>query len=302
MLDLLRAIRRIISRYIVNQRSIVADASPGDSTISVESVHRFNVGDQLAIYMRPEENAATEAEIKYITEIPDVNTLVLDSELTGSYAANDSAIEKTVAGTFLRGIYLGNPPILPAYPAITIHMMDKDNSPLTLDSTTEDFSVAITIWINSEDYDLQYQLMLYYASQIENSLFRSLYPLVEPYSVAYLADPVEPDDTLIHVAEGSPPLYPPCDAFLESPECVKLIRLAEDLGNGVYRLAFVQGKPFAAGDSVIRPHRAFYMTMPSGIKVADIQSADGPLTGARLIYVAKEERRRLRGYYDPMLV
>ena len=171
MLSLLESVKTIIERYIVGKTPITANIEAGDTTIKVASVRRFNIGDTIAIYNKPAADSASLADIRTIADKPDCFTLIVDSPLTQDYPETTSGIEKCHFGTFLDGIYLGNPATLPAYPSIAIELDEKENEGLTLESTSETATILIWVFADAADYENQYRLMVHYAQQIENALW-----------------------------------------------------------------------------------------------------------------------------------
>lgn len=304
MLALLTAIKTIIERYIVGKVSLLTNAVKGDTVIEVASARRFNIGDLIAVYSKPAVDQSSLADIRTIVQVPDWQIIVIDKPLSQSFPKATSGIEKTWNRQFIDGVYIGNPPVLPAYPAITVEMIAKENEPLTLESTTEDYTIAITVFSDASDFQGQYGLMLKLAQEIENSLFRSLYPLVEPFDSAPLAEPVDVADRTIRLAEtinAEFPLQPNQDIFIESTDRLSHLRVCKNVGSLLYELTSIAYGPFNVGDLVIRPRRHFYMTFPERIDFADIDSKDGPLKAARLTYIAREERNRFRGgFRDPL--
>lgn len=301
MQNTLRAIKKTIERYVVGKQALTSDVSAGDIIIQVASSRRYKAGDQIAIYKKPAQNEASLADIRTITEIPSTEAIIVDEPLSQDYPAETSGVEKSHYGAFMDGIYIGDPAVLPGFPAITIDLRTKTNKTLTLESTSEEYDLAITVYSDATDYESQYLLMIHYAQEIENSLWRSLYPLVEPYDSAPLSEDVVPSDTMIRLTQAM--TIPPCrdsSVFLEGSDRVSMLRVRADLGNLVYELATPVGSYFSAGDTVIRPTRYFYMTFPKQLQIGTINASQGPLKAAVLNYHMREERRRFAGFHDPM--
>ncbi len=300
MINLLEAIKTTIERFIVGRIAITTNLLTGDTQITVTSTRRFKLNDRLAILNKPQPDQPTTAEIKQITCIPDNRTIIIDEPLSRDYPLITSAIEKTHYGSFLDGIYLGNPQSLPNYPAITIELESKQNEPLTLENTTETYNVLITVYSLASDFESQYKTMLHYASEIEHSLFRTMHPLVQPYRALTLAENVEPTDSLIRITEDC---HLPRNTilFLESVDNTRQVRVKDNLGNNIVQLTEPTGNSFAVNDSVIQPGRWFYVTYCEQINVGTINSTDGVLKMAQLRYICKEERRRF-GKNDPLYV
>lgn len=296
MLNLLEAIKKVIERYVVGKTPILESINVGETAIKVASVRRFNLGDTIAIYNKPSTSDASIADIRTIVDKPDCFTLIVDSPLTQDYPESTSGIEKCHYGTFLNGIYVGNPNTLPGYPAIAIEADYKENSGLTLESTSEESTIFIWVFADATDYESQYKLMLHYAQQIETALWRTLYPLAEPYFSSALRYDASEGDLTISLTEP----IGMANVFLEGIDHRGYYRINRDMGGDVYELTTPIRSPYCAGDAVISPRRHFYETKPESIDYGTINSESGPLKAALLTYVVKEEKRRYGGYSDPL--
>ncbi len=297
MLQLQEAIKKIIERYIVNIVPF-AEAIPARSTIiPILSSGRFNNCDQVIIYNQ--EVFGATGEIRTISCIPDRNTIELDIALIDAYPVGTSFVQKLVGGQYVQGIYLGEPAKISHYPAITINATDKDNEWFTLSSTSETFQIDISIIVEAADYEASYRLMHTYAKQIETALFRSLYPLAEPFDTAILAQPVGPTDTVIRVTDFQDLVnHLTGYVFLESWDNLRSNRIKQILDAGVFELAMPIGGNFAAGDKVIQPGRHFYNAFPRGIKFGTINQESVVLKAAVISYMAQEEVKRPTVFRD----
>ncbi len=299
MLQLQEAIKKIIERYIVNIVPFSEAISARSTTVPVMSAGRFRKCDQVAIYNQTVHDATGEGEIRTISCIPDGNTIELDIALVDAYPAGTSFIQKMVGGKFVQGIYLGEPAKISHYPAITINATEKSNEWFTLSSTSETFQVDISIFTEAADYEESYRLMHVYAKHIEAALFRSLYPLVEPFDTATLAQAVGPTDTIIQVTDFQDLVnHLTGYVFLESWNNLRSNRIRQILGSGVFELSMPIGGDFAAGDTVIQPGRHFYNAFPRGIKFGTINQESTVFKAAVISYMAQEEVKRFQPYQD----
>ncbi|KKM19050.1 hypothetical protein LCGC14_1659600, partial [marine sediment metagenome] len=66
--------RKIIARYIVNERDVTADLVIGDTSISVSTTRRFSAGDRIVII----DLATNLAEVADINLVADRRTLDLE--------------------------------------------------------------------------------------------------------------------------------------------------------------------------------------------------------------------------------
>jgi len=67
----------------------------------------------------------------------------------------------------------------------------------------------------------------------------------------------------------------------------------------VYELILPVGANFSAGDSVIRPHRHIYNTLPHSTKYGTVNK-ETMLKAAVISYRAQEEVRRFTPFLDPL--
>lgn len=304
MFEILRAIKNIIERYIVNKTPLRSSVSSGSSSISVQSTRRFCTGDVIVIYHKESDDAQTEGEVHTVTEVPDRYTLTIDTPLVSNYTVTNSFVEKMIGfsdgtETFLDAVYIGDPEVIPRYPAITVNARTRSEDWLTLESTKRDFDIDITVYVLAADYESQYELMCLYAQSIENALFRSLYPLVEPYDYTILTQDVLPSDTIIQVEDVA---FAECGGgfiFLESYDFLKSNQIYENLGGGTIRLSLPAGASFSAGDKLIRPKRHIYNSIPASTSYGNSFKST-MLKSAVISYKCSEEVLRHQPYIDPL--
>ncbi len=300
MIQLQEALKKIIERYIVNIVPFSEAISAGSTTIPIMSSRRFKNCDQVVIYNQAVLDATGEGEIREITCIPDQNSVQINIPLIDAYTAGTSYIQKLVGGQFIQGIYLGDPAKISHYPGITINATEKSNEWFTLESTSETFNIDITIYVKEADYEKSYRLMHIYAQQIERALFRSLYPLVEPFDAAILAEAVGRTDTVIRITDYQDLNYIGGFLFLESWDNLKSNRILKTLSAGVFELVTPIGAEFAAGDTVIQPRRHFYNSFPRSIKYGTINQESGVFKAAVISYMAQEEVKQGTPYRDSL--
>lgn len=305
MLDIQKAIKKIIEKFIVNKIPLSEAASVGSTTVKVLSTRRFCVGEGVVVYNKPSATVQAQGEVHTITDIVDRNTITIDSALVDSYTLSNSFVEKLIGfetgnQQFLDGVYIGDPAVIPRYPAITIDAKSRSSEWLTLESTSEKYDIDITVYVQAADFEAQYEMMHAYVKAIESSLFRSFYPLVEPYDVTTLATDVGPDDTVIQVSDGDFLTCPVLSwIWIESVDFLRPNRVKRILSSNVFELQFPTGQEFSAGDTIIRPHRHIYNTLPHSTQYGTVNK-DTMLKAAVISYKAQEEVRRYVPFIDPM--
>lgn len=302
MLELLEALKKIIEKFIVNTHTISAIVDAGDIAIPVSSTRRFQLGDEVVIYDSDVLAATGEGEIRTIECMDCIdNIITLNRGLVEGYNPSTGFIQKIIGDTFIQSVYIGAPKKMPRYPAISINAKSKENEWFTLESTSEQFNVDITIYTDAADYEKTYRLMHIYAKKIENALFRSLYPLVEPFNTATLAAAVEDDEDIIQITNLSDLIPGQLGMiFLESEDFLRFNRVEEITSPNTLKLRFPAGKPFSAGDKVIAPRRHMYNAFPRGIQYGLINSESAVFEAAVVSYMATEERKRHFPFVDPL--
>jgi hypothetical protein len=302
MFELQKAIKKVIERYIVNMTPVTSALSIGDTTIPLESSRRYSCGDLVVVYHKSAMTQKGEGEVHTISDIPDNDNIIIDNALISNYPLANTYVEKMVGGTFLEAIYLGDPEVIPQYPAITIDAKGKSNSWMTLESVAEEYSIDISVYVEADQFETQYELMHRYTKAIENSLFRSFYPLVQPFDQTTLVEAVEPADRIIRIADEDMLICGNSGWFwLESYDYLRANRPIESLGNGIYELTQPVSRHFDVGDLVIRPRRHFFNTLPAQIQYGTV-SKGTTLKSSKISYIAQEERRIFIPYIDSLVL
>lgn len=300
MLDILRAIKLIIERFIINVNQLTDPASSGDTSISLPSTRRFRYGDCVVIYKKDSDEQLPDAEVHNVIEVCE-KELVLDTPLVDDYDPSNSYVEKLVNNqASLDAVYIGEPDVIMKFPAITINGKSRSSEWLTLESTKETYQIDITVYVEASHYEDQIELMYRYVKQIEDSLFRSLYPLVQPYNIASLVEPVSASDTLVKVDNPNAFLCKGASwVFLESYDFLRHNMIVGDLGNGTFNLQFPAGSDFAAGDKLIMPLRHMFNALPRGTQYGTVNKGT-MLKAAVISYECSEEVWRRTPYIDPL--
>ncbi len=285
-----KAIRKTISRYVLNERALTVAASEGDVQLSITSSRRFVLGDKIALI----DLTTGDAEILEICVIPDTQTIEVDTGLLADYPITDEGtVVRKVLGlesgleAFIQSIYLGDPEVISHYPAITIDIKSRDSEWFTLESTKERYNIDISIYVEAADYEAQYEAMHRWSNAIEQALFRQMYPLIEPFNSTTLAQAVEPDDILIQVTDDETFRCTGNWVWFESVDHLRFSRLTAYLGNGVYRLGRPVGQSFAVGDLVITPKRWVFNMVPPTTQYGTVNK--GTMLKAAVINVQLDE-------------
>jgi len=305
-LSILKAYRKIIGRFIINNRELISPTVTGSRTIEVESTRRFQLGDKIALL----NQSTWDVEFHLIADIPDSITITTTHDISAVYpvtgdSSTTSVVRKAIGdgmGTdaFIQAIYLGDPTVISHYPAITIDMKNRSSEWMTLESTKESYNIDISIYIEASQYEAQFELMHAYVHAIETALFRSFYPLVDPYNSSDLTQTVVENDTIFRIENET-------DGFLcggswiwfESLDYLAYNRIKQYQGNGVYETLFPIGQLFDVGDVVIRPARHIFNTLAHQTQYGTVMK-ETMLKAAVISLRADEEVWRYTPFLDPL--
>lgn len=306
ILEIQRAIKRIIEKFIANQIEVTSDIFAGDETIHVSNNRRLQRGDEIVVYNRDNPNSA---EAFCVSELPNRTSIVISQPTLQHYSSNKTVLQKLVGyqglnhtedPEFLHGIYIGEPTVIPMFPAITIDAKSRNTEWMTLESVKHDFTIDITVYVSGlAHHESQMELLYYYTDAIEKSLFRSFYPLVKPYALTTLAEDANAEDTLIKVSN---PEFFRCGMgwiFFESATDLLSNRIIESLGGGVLRLVQNVGRDFFAGDNVIHPYIHVFNTMPASTQYGTINKGS-PAKAGVISYKCSIEEKINNNYVDPL--
>jgi hypothetical protein len=302
MLEIQRALKRVIERFIENRMPLLQDAVAGNTYVEVPTTRRFLEGEWLVVYS--DESGSPVGEAHQISRVCGTNLLELGGTLEESYNTTTGNVKKLLGytpahQTFMSDIYLGEPDVIREFPAITINATNRSSEWLTLESTKETYEIDITVYVLAAMYEFQYEQMHAYIKAIENALYRSFYPLVEPYLSTTLAEDYAPGDTVIRITDEDLFTRAWGVIFLENYDFLRSARLLEYHGHGVYDLKHPIGKAFSAGDTVVCPLRHIFDSRPHGTRYGTVNK--GTMLKAGVVsWRGSEEVRRYVPYIDPL--
>lgn len=284
MYDLLSALKTIISRKVANIQTLRTDAARGDTVLSLQNAKRFEPCQEIVIYREGEE----EGEIHEIERTIDYKTIELKESVSEDYSTSNTKVQALLNGKqWIRGIYIGDPPVIPQYPAITIFGSGKSTEWLTIHSTSEKYLVEISVYAQAADYSQSVENVYKITKSIERTLFYNIYPLVQPFFSTTLLEDVEETDTVIRVEDNSI-MRNFVWFFVENDKYTRYAKPKTYYSNGVIDLAVPLMAPFSAGDDVIFPGRHMYDTRPESTSYGNFVK-NSLLWGSRISYYAIEE-------------
>jgi len=199
MEEILDSVRRIVRRWTTTATTLTSDAAPGDSILSVASSNRFQVGDEVLIHDPLQYEVGF-----FVDEIVDDTHIRLSNPILYDWTVDqNSVLEKAINQMIVNGIYIGDPEVIPMYPAITVNGISKSSEWLTLESVTERYELEINVFVLESTHEDGYRFLLKMVDSIQHGLKRNIYPLVNDFSTTTLIADARAGDTFIKVKDSS---------------------------------------------------------------------------------------------------
>ena len=294
MYALLNTLRKLIDRQVANTQTLRQSAQVGDTMLYLQNAKFFEACEKIAVYRDGEEDG----ELHTIKRVISWNQIELEVPLSEAYTTANTRVTKTIEGDWVRGVYIGDPQVIPRYPAITIAPSSRSSEWLTIESTSERHELEISIYTEYSYQEKSIQINLELTKLIERGLYFSFYPLVERYCTTFLTEDVDRNDTIIRVDDDNLNRQFVW-FFIESDQHTRPTKPKEYRDNGVIELTMPIGENFSAGDEVIFPGRHFYDSRPESTNFGTAEKGT-LLYASRINYFAIEERLRPNPYYLPI--
>ena len=195
MLGVLRSLRDTIRRYGLTSQLLIQNATIGTNILKVPMSRKFFEGETIVI-----RNSSI-GEIRKIYQITDDVTILLTENLERTWTTTESAtVEKAPGGQYIKNIYLGDPDVIPDYPAITITADSRDEEWFTLGSTKVDWKCTISCLFEDDGLENSYENMLEMTKTVENALWNNRLPIFGIYTESNLTFDVAKLATSLTVA------------------------------------------------------------------------------------------------------
>ena len=182
MIDLLNNLKSFIEKYIIGEIT-ASPITAGQDKIPVSETCQFIDGEWIIIYPA---NADSIAHERQVIVKPD-NVLFLSEPITENI--DNPLIQKRLpGGQYCQGVYLGNPPQVMRYPAITI-----DGSYITEPLASGGLfqrihNVEFAVNVSAETWDKQYADAWRLASKLESALGLSTNPVYPCHQYLYYSE------------------------------------------------------------------------------------------------------------------
>ena len=184
MEQVLDSIRKIIQRWVSAESYLTADADIGHTTLYVENALRFKVGEKCLL------TDGTHYEYPFtVTDITSNNIIQVEEEvkLDGWTVDDNVTLRKSINGQMVQAVYIGDPTVIPRFPAITVNGVNRSSEWTTLETTTEKYNLEITAYVEEATHEDGYRTLLRLTDIIQAGLKRNIFPLVGPKAFVDLA-------------------------------------------------------------------------------------------------------------------
>lgn len=295
MIELIDSVIDVIKRNVLNVKTLSAPANAGDTVITVSSARNFFAGNEIAIYQGETAQIATVCEVEGFT------SLRVSPSLTCSFETG-AEIQKLHGGQFVRFVLPGDPPTIPQYPAITVNHEGQGMEPAALGGTyAESHQLAVTLYVETANYDCSYRLRQKLTERIKHSLFRSPFLLIAPYFETSLIETTPAEDVFVRLA--NPSIFydsPSGDSgfFIVNEERYPRAVTRQGTGSDVFVLnQWIPVEMTPENTRVIRPIHWVYDNMPEQIEYGTTVKGSTTLMDSRIDYRVRIMRNR---YSEPL--
>jgi hypothetical protein len=295
MLGVLNSLRDTMIRYVMNSQPITTDAGAGASTLDVKSARKFFIGEQVVI------RNSTEGEIHTIIDIPDGSTLVLDDVLVqGWTVADGTLVEKAFVDQYVKRIYVGDPDVIPDFPAIVITCDSRDEEWWTINSTIQNWNCTIACLYEDNTLETTYESMLALTKSVEDALWANRMPIFGILSETLVTSDVSVGDSVISVADTSG-IIPGHLGFIEDQNATQIIEVSRVIDGTTLEVVQEVFDDYTVADDaiVIIPSRWVMWTYPKGTEYGYIHK-ETLLKASQVKWHAQEEVVRFQKFVGPV--
>lgn len=305
----LDSIRRIVRRWTTTASPLVEDANSGDTIIKLNSTLRFREGDEVLLH----DPLQYEVDLR-ISEVIDNNYVRLSSPILYDWTVDqNSVIEKAINQMIVNGIYIGDPDVIPMYPAITVNAISRNSEWMTLESTKERYEIEVSIYALESTHEDGLRFIMQMVEAIQHGLKRNIYPLVGDYETTSLIADASSGDIFLKVADSSvfedksfsQPTFPKQSvlrAFIEDQYKTQEFTVTQLLDETTIEVGDAICESYLVSDNsiLIHPKRFIYNSWPSSIDYGKI-SKGSLLQAAVIKWFAEEEELQEFRFQDTHL-
>lgn len=300
--QILEAVRRVVYRWVNTSAFLTEDVLTGGTIVKVRTTNRFLPGDEVSIIDPNTQDG--EPGLK-ILKVIDRTTLELATPIQTKHGfgpGKGSMIIKTWSGNFVQGLYLGDPDVIPFFPAVSIMGESKSSNWQALGLTKEDYRFQVAVYVQDDNTEDSYRQLLRLTKAIEHGMKKNIYPLVGDYITANVTADVQVDDAFIKVADTSQ-MYVDQELVLESVHLAEGLRVKCVVDSTTIQVYVPSSNQFLVSDDakIIGLTRFIYNSWPADIKYGFIHK--GSLVhGSTISWFAWEaEQQTTGGWQDTQL-
>lgn len=302
------AVRRIVMRWAITRTELTANASAGDTSITVKSTRRFKVGDQILVH-----NADEDMENDHwIAAIPNRNTITLTKPLKWAWtAASGTLVVKTQDDQFVKAVFFGEPDVITDLPAVTVAGVSRNSEWMAFRATKERHNLEIGVYVSADTQEGGDRFLQRIVDDIQYGLKRNLYPLLNDYLTVKVTVPIAFGDFHIKV-DDSTPLTAGQQIIIEDEYNIQVVGIDAICDATTIQIAQPAEYDFdittVDGDGVltdgaiiIRPNRLPFNSWPTDINFGKIKK--GTLLKAAVIsyFIEEMEDQKDAGYGDTQI-
>lgn len=303
MEEILDSVRRIVYKWVNTSSRIQLNVTRGDTVICVQSSRRFTAGDQVML------KNSTVYETGLIVDSVDrlAGLITLTTPVLNNWTiAENTVLIKTINEQFVQGIYIGEPDVIPRFPAITVNGISRSSEWLTLESTKERYQIEVTIYVKGGTHEEGYRFCMAMTDEIQKGLKRNIMPLVSDYNLTSLTKDITAGDFTIFVndrslLENSTRII--IEDTYETQETwgISLYDSEEDPSQEAVRLSECAEFDFSVSDTtIIVPSRHVFNSWPDNIQYGSIHKGE-LLKAAKISWFAEEEELQFLRREEPKL-
>lgn len=299
MEQILESVSRIIRRWVSTSAPLTSNASRGDTVLYVENSSRFSRGEEITIH----DGSRGENPCIRISNIPDNTSIELESPIRFNWRVSDGCVvQKTYMGMFVQGVYIGEQPVIPKYPAIEIVPLSRNSQWMTFGTTREKRNFEINIYADQETKENGTRFIIRMSDIIQKGLKKNIFPLVGEYDIIDVTADVLAEDDTIRVQSTSL-LQTDQLVILENKYRAEELRVCSVLdSNTVQVFPLVHNDYLVSEDAkIIILNRFLFNSWPSDIQFG-VVSKGTLLNAAKIQWFCEEQEVQTRGgWSDPNL-
>jgi len=198
MLGVLKSIRDTVVRFGLASEDVNSDCLVGTKIVYIPFTRKFFEGETIVI-----RNDSI-GEVRVIDRIIDDHTMTVTEDLVRTWTvAEGSKVQKAPGGQYIKRIYLGDPDVIPDYPAITIVAESRDEEWWTLETTKVTWNCTVSCIFEDDGLENSYEGMLELTKSIENSFWANRWPIFGTLSETTLTADYAAGDQILSVASSA---------------------------------------------------------------------------------------------------